>query len=185
MRRLAVVIICIFLLVGCGGTDGTEKAIDIRNRLLSGGGCEFLATVTADYGKKLYSFSMICKADDIGNLTFSVLSPETIAGITGTVNSVGGELTFDNKALAFPVLADGQISPVSAPWFFLTALRSGYMKACELTEDGLHMIVNDSYAQDVIQVDIYTNSELLPVRADLLWQGRRIVSLDIENYKHL
>jgi hypothetical protein len=128
---------------------------------------------------------MLCSVDKAGNLSFQVSTPKTIAGVTGAFSSVGGELTFDDEVLTFPVLADGQISPVSAPWFFLTALRSGYMKACEVVDDGFRLIINDSYAEDVIQVDIYTDSDYIPVHADFLWQGRRIVSLNIENFRLL
>ena len=174
--------LCILFLVGCNGKTEIEKGMILRSQLLSGNGCEFNCIVTADYGAELYTFSMSCKADKSGNVSFSVTAPESIAGITGTLSSVGGKLTFDDQALAFPVLADGMISPVSAPWFFVTALRGGYLKACEENKDGLHMVINDTYAQDAIQIDIYTDSNVSPVRAEFLWQGRRFLSLSIENY---
>lgn len=182
MKRLLVSLLCTIFLFGCAGKSDIDEGLRLRNNLLSGNGCEFNATVAADYGKDIYTFSMFCTADNDGNLTFSVTAPASIAGITGTLNSVGGHLTFDDHALAFPVLADGQISPVSAPWFFVTALRSGYMKACEVDRNGIHLIFNDSYAQDAIQVDVYTDSNVIPVRAEFLWQGRRILALNIENY---
>jgi len=36
----------------------------------------------------------------------------TISGITGSLSQNGGKLTFDDKALAFDVMADGLVSPV-------------------------------------------------------------------------
>ena len=182
MKRLFGVLVSVLFLFGCSGKTDMEKGMSLRADLLSGNGCEFETTVTADYGKELYAFSLSCKADHAGNLSFTITEPESISGITGVLDAVGGKLTFDAQALAFPVLADGQISPVSAPWFFVTALRSGYLKACEENEDGLHMIINDSYAQEAIQIDIYTDPGGIPNRAEFLWQGRRILTLAVENF---
>lgn len=182
MKRIFVAVICVIFLFGCSGKSGLERGLALRSRLLSGNGCEFRANITADYGDELYTFSMFCKADNAGEMTFSVLTPESIAGITGTVSATGGKLTFDEQALVFPVLADGMISPVSAPWFFVTALRSGYLRACEENNDGYHLIINDSYAQDAVQVDLYTDANSTPIRAELLWQGMRILTVTIEDY---
>lgn len=182
MKRLFGAMLCVFFLIGCTGKSEIEKGLLLRTQLQSGNGCEFNATVTADYGTELYTFSTFCKADDAGNVSFAVTAPESIAGITGTLNSVGGALTFEDEVLVFPVLADRMISPVSAPWFFITALRSGYVKACEENKDGLHLVINDTYAQDAIQIDIYTDPSASPIQAEFLWQGRRILTLAIENY---
>ena len=182
MKRTLVGLLCILFLFGCGKESGLEKGLVLRNRLLSGDGCEFRAEITADYGKELYVFSVSCKVDNAGNLTFCVISPESISGISGTISATGGKLTFDDHALAFPVLADGMLSPVSAPWFFITALRSGYLKACEENKDGLHLVINDSYAQDAIQVDVYTDPDMTPVRAELVWQGMRVLTVTVENF---
>lgn len=185
MKRLLVLLLCTVFLFGCTGNSSLSDGLCLRNSLLSGNGCKFNATVTADYEKELYTFSMDCESDNAGNMKFTVVAPESIAGISGVLSSVGGKLTFDDQALAFPVLVDGVLSPVCAPWLFINALRSGYLKACEKQKDGLHLIVNDSYAQDAMQVDIYTNKNLKPIRAEFLWQGRRVLSLEIENYTEL
>lgn len=182
MKRLLGAMLIILFLTGCAGKSEMERGMTVRNRLLEGEGCQFNATVTADYGDELYEFSMSCKTDQAGTLTFTVIAPDSLVGITGFVDSTGGKLTFDDQALAFPALAEGLLTPVSAPWVFVTALRGGYLKACDDSKDGLHMIVNDSYAQDAIQIDIFTDSQLNPIRAEILWKGMRIVTLRIEGY---
>ena len=70
---------------------------------------------------------MDCKADSSGNLTFTVVKPETISGITGTLSGDGGNLTFDDTALHFELMAENQLSPVSAPWILIKTLRNGYI----------------------------------------------------------
>lgn len=182
MRRLCALLLGVLLLCGCDADSALDQGMGLRSELLTADGCQFDAVITADYGDTIYTFGMSCQGDAYGNLDFQVTEPQSIAGITGRINAEGGKLTFDDHALGFQVLADGQISPVSAPWFILTALRSGYIKACESSAEGLHMIINDSYAEDALQVDIYADQETQPIRGEILWRGRRILSLQIRNY---
>ncbi len=171
------------LFAGCGETaSALERAMTFRAKLLAAAGCTFDAEVIADYGDKSHSFSLSCQADENGNLTFTVTAPETLAGITGTVSASGGELTFQDKALAFDLLADGQISPVSGPWLLLTTLRSGYLTSCGGSGEGLRLSIDDSYREDALSMEILTDGTDQPTQADIVWQGRRIVSLRIKNF---
>ncbi len=186
MKRLLAVMLFLFLLAGCSSVDSElDQAMSIRNQLLSSNGCQFQALITADYGETIYTFSMDCHADKQGNLTFTVTQPETIAGITGSISQSGGKLTFDDQALAFELLADGQVTPVSAPWLLIKTLRGGYLSACGKDGDGLRIAITDSYAQDALQLDIWTDAQNVPSRGEILWQGRRILSLQIENFQYL
>lgn len=156
----------------------------LRNRILDSNGCSFHATVTADYGEKLYVFSMDCISDKEGNLKFSVVSPETVSGITGEISTEGGALTFDGKILAFPTVADGQITPVTAPWVFLKTLRSGYMNSCTKDSDGYQISIDDSYAEDALRLLISVENNL-PVRGEIFWKGCRILTIAVDNFIYL
>lgn len=182
MKRLCCLLLCSLLLVGCGNKSGFDRAMALRSSILKASGCRFDATITADYGGSLYVFSVECEAESTGKLAFRVIAPDSIAGITGTVDATGGNLTFDDQVLAFPILPDDVISPVSAPWLFMKTLSGGYLKACEETDNGLHLLINDSYAQEAIRVEVYTDSADRPIRADFFWQGSRILTLEIENF---
>lgn len=186
MRRVVAAIVIVLTLFGCGRTDsGMKDAMGLRDTLLKSNGCSFDAVITADYGDDVYTFTMTCNADQDGAITFTVTDPESISGISGTIAEGNGKFTFDEQALLFQLLADDQISPVSAPWFFLRTLRGGYIRACEKKTDGLHMVVDDTYEEDAMQVDIYTDKNRIPIRAEMLYNGRRILSLDIQNFKFL
>lgn len=183
MKRLTPVFIVLFLLWGCGRTNSEmERAMALREKLLKSSGSTFNAVITADYGEKIYTFEMKCQIDGIGNLSFEVKQPQTISGITGTVSEEGGTLTFEDQVLAFEMLADGQITPVSAPWLVVHTLRSGYISACGKDDDGLHIQIDDSYAEDTLQVDVWTNETDLPVQAEILWEGRRIVTVSVKDF---
>lgn len=183
MKRVLAVLLMLLALTGCGNNvSELNRAIALREALLKSEGCTFVTVITADYGEKVYSFRMQCQADKSGNITFEVTDPDTISGITGTVSEEAGKLTFDDEALMFQLLADGQVTPVSAPWLLLHTLRSGYISACGNDGNGLHIQIDDSYADDALQIDIWTDENDIPIRAEVLWQSRRVVSMDVENF---
>ena len=83
----------ILVLSGCGNSDkAMEEGMQLRQKMLSSAGCSFDATVTADYGDEIYEFTLSCQADERGDLGFTVISPDSISGVTGTVSGTGGKL---------------------------------------------------------------------------------------------
>ena len=174
------------MLSGCSGkNDLSDRAVALRSKLQAAQGCSFDASVTADYGDKTYTFAMGCRVDAHGNLSFTVKEPESIAGISGVIDNSGGKLTFDDHMLAFPMLADGQVSPVSGPWILMKTLRSGYLTSCGMEAGYVRVAIDDSYADDALHLDIWLDEKDLPKRGEILWKGRRILSLDIENFVFL
>lgn len=155
----------------------------LRGRLLASDSCSFRTEITADYGDKLHTFSMECTADQKGNLSFMITQPDTIAGINGTISDEGGRLTFEDTALCFPLLADDQLSPVSTPWIFLKTLRSGYLRQAGMESNLLRLTIDDSYKEDALQLDIWVNQDEQPVRAEILYNSRRILTLSITDFE--
>ena len=182
MKKLSVLLIVLLFLGGCSGKqEELERAMTLRAKLLASE-CSFDAKITADYGDKLYVFAMTCQGDSRGNLAFTVTEPESIAGIKGILSQDGGKLTFDDTALAFPLMADEQLTPVSAPWIFLKTLRGGYLTSANTEEELLHLTIDDSYEEDALQLDIWLNGENHPVQADILYDGRRILTVQVSNF---
>ena len=182
MKKLSVLLIVLLFLGGCSGKqEELERAMTLRAKLLASE-CSFDAKITADYGDKLYVFAMACQGDSRGNLTFTVTEPESIAGITGIISQDGGRLTFDDMALAFPLMADDQLTPVSAPWIFLKTLRGGYLTSANTEEELLHLTIDDSYEEDALQLDIWLDGQNLPVQSDILYDGRRILTVQVSNF---
>ena len=177
--------ICLLLLVltGCsGGEKALDQAMELRADLLGCGKCTFDVTVTADYGDELYTFGMHCAGDSTGDLEFRVTLPETIAGITGSFTGEKGLLTFDDFALEFPRLTDDQITPISGPWILLKTLLGGYLTSCGPDGENLLLTIHDSYEEDALTMDIWLNPDNVPIRGEILYDGRRIVTMDIENF---
>ena len=180
--RLAAILSVIILLSGCSkGSDALGRAVALRNKLLSSNGCNFQANVTADYGEKIYVFSLECETDKNGDLSFQVSAPATISGISGKITGAGGSIHFDDVVLAFPTIADGQVTPVTAPWLFVKTLRSGYLKDCSLNSDGFSVSIDDSYSDEAFQLNIHTKGDT-PASAEIFWKSRRILTISIENF---
>lgn len=177
----AVLSICMFC--GCSTKDDTlGQALDLRKKLLSASVCSFSADIAADYGDIIHTFQVDCSVDEIGNLDFSVTYPESIAGICGLITNNGASLNFDDKVLAFPLQADGQISPVCAPWLFINALRGGYLSGFSKSDTGLCFYIDDSLHDYPLRFEIYTDLDAIPVHVDFVWENSRILSLNIKNF---
>ena len=186
MKRTCAWLLCLLLLAGCSAAPKEmDRAMVLRRKLLAAQSCSFQAEITADYADKLHTFSMACQSDSQGNLTFTVTEPETIVGITGTVDGQGGKLTFEDTVLHFELLTDDQISPISAPWILVKTLRGGYLTSVCQEEDMLRLTVDDSYDEDPLQLDIWLDEGDVPIHAEILYRSRRILSLNIKNFEIL
>lgn len=185
--RVWLVLPVLAILCGCGKTAESHmgEALDFRAKLQGAGGCSFHTEITADYGDTVYTFSVACTTEEDGDLTFTVESPETIAGITGTVESEGGKLTFDDTALAFELLADGKVSPVTAPYVVTESWRTGYITAAGREERGLRMTVDSSFEEKPLTVETWLDGEKgVPIFSEVCYNGQRILTLTIWNFQY-
>ena len=172
-------------LLGCSeGTSEMDRGMALRQRLLNCNSCSFTAQITADFGDKIYTFTLDCQGKADGSLAFTVQKPETISGIRGVLSASGGKITFDeDRAVAFPLLAEGEVTPISAPWLLYNTLRSGYLSACGKEGEQLRLTLNDSYEEEALQVDVWLDGEDRPEAAEILWEGRRILTILVADFR--
>lgn len=186
MKKCTVLVLAVLLLTGCSTPpDEMKTGMELRSKLLQASVCSFDTQITADYGNKVHHFSMKCLADGDGTIDFTVTAPESISGITGKLSSDCGQLTFDDTALHFELLAEEQLSPVSAPWILLKTLRSGYIASVGRDEGQIRLSIDDSFKDDPLRLDIWLNPDNQPQQADILYDGRRILSISVENFEIL
>lgn len=182
MKKILCLPVLVLALAGCTGTsEEMEAALAFRSKLLGAERVTFQAEISADYIDHVEQFTLNCSADSAGALTFEVAEPKEIAGITGTVVGEQGTLTFDDTILAFPLMADERLSPVSGPWVIMKALRSGYITSCGMEGELLHITVDDSYADDALTLEIWISGETV-VAAEIAWQGRRQMTMELEGF---
>ena len=183
MKKIGVLCLFLFLISGCSdASNEIERGMVLRSSLLQSSGCSFDAKITADYGEEVYQFGMSCCADADGRIKFVVTSPETISGISGEISEEGGKVIFEDTALQFNLMADGHLSPVSAPWIFLKTLRSGYLTSAGMQDGLLRLTIDECYDDDALHLDIWLDGHNKPVCADVFCDGIGILSLKIENF---
>lgn len=180
---MTVVLLVAFLFTGCGKTKKElEQVMNFRAQLLSHS-CSFRTEISADYDDETYIFGMECEGDSSGNLIFSVTSPESISDIRGSVINQTGKLKFEDVILDFPLMANDRLSPVCAPWIFLKTLQGGYVTAIGTDGNLIRLTIKDSYEDNSLQLDIWINQDSIPEKADILFEGTRILSLTVENFQ--
>ena len=185
MKRLWILLLIVVFSAGCSASDKMEDALLLRSKLITGEGCSFEAKIIADYIDTIYEFSLQCSFDNIGNMKFTVVEPASISGISGRIEGDRGKLQYEDRILGFSLMADDQVAPVSSPWILIRALRSGYISACSTSDSGCCITVDDSYDEDPMTLQVWTDAQLLPVEAEIIFRGRRILSLEIENFRFL
>ena len=184
MKRIFLVFVLCLLLTGCGRSKA-DTGLQVREQLQSSKGCSFRTVITADYTDVLYEFELDCSADAMGNLTFEVIAPESIAGISGFIKEEAGAITFDDEVLAFDLMADDQITPISAPWILVNTLRSGFLRGSTDTDEGTVLLIDDSYEERAMRLQVWLNDENIPIASDIIWDGRRILSLIVSDFTYL
>ena len=171
-------------LAGCAKKE-TDIGLSVREKLQGSKGCTFSTVITADYTDVLYEFELDCETDSDGMLSFEVVAPESISGISGYIKNNAGAITFDEEVLAFNLMADDQITPVSAPWILVNTLRSGYLRGESKTDQGTMLMIDDSYEEEAMRLHIWLDEDNVPVSSEIIWDGRRILSLTVSDFTYL
>ena len=185
MRRILALFLIVLLLSGCADdSDQMGRPMALRGKIQQKE-VSFDVSITADYGDKIHTFAMACQGDTRGNIKFTVTEPETIAGISGTVSKGSGKLSFDDQVLSFDILADELVSPVSGPWVLLETLRSGYLTSCSAEGELLRVSIDDSYEEKALHLDLWLNADDIPQCCEIIWQGRRLLSMEVKNFTFL
>lgn len=126
MRRTCPLLLALMLLLsGCGrGDKNAERLAEARTRAL-GAACAMEASVTADYGDRVYDFTLRLEESAPGEGVVSVLAPETLAGVTVSYTAGCGTLRYDDLTLDTGELTKSGLSPMEALPALLQSWRSG------------------------------------------------------------
>ena len=126
------------LLTGCGNgmvSEAEELALTIRGEYLAMDSCAIQASVTADYGQRVYQYEMAAAVNG-EEIVLTLSAPETVAGLTARITGTDSRLEFDGVSVETGPMDDSGLTPVSALPALLEATRSGYIVSCALEEDG-------------------------------------------------
>ena len=180
MKRILPLFL-VFLL-GCSGPDPSmEAALDLRSRCLASPNVRFRAEIRADYITGFEEFTLDCETSPDGAVAFRVVRPEAIADICGTVRRDEGTVEFDGAVLAYPLMAQGRLSPLSGPWVVMKAIRSGCIIAAGQEGELTRITIDDSYADNALTVDVWLEDGQV-IQAEVAWEGLRCLVMTFDDF---
>lgn len=141
-RRLCALMMTLTLLAGCGGgeqgggTSADELALSIRTEYLAMTACAATVDMTADYGARVYEYTLSVSWQKNGETLLTVLAPENIAGITARLESGSVSLEYDGASLETGMLSAEGLSPMEAVPAILDYILTGYIAECDLETVG-------------------------------------------------
>lgn len=197
--RLCPVILSIFITSSCSKTEDPQaEAIEMRHSYLSLSQATALCQVTADYGERVYDFSMVLVAErrEEGlSTTLTLTEPASLKGISVTQTGTGqdSQLVWEDLVLETGDLNPEGLSPVTAIPLLLDTLERGFIHSVSLTEKHtaqgtqvlLELISKDPDAptgtgQEVV---LWVDAESYGlVGGEIFQDGRRVVACTIENF---
>lgn len=141
-RSVCALMMTLVLLSGCSrGEQGAncsaeELALNIRTEYLAMSACSASVDVTADYGQRVYEYSIDISWEKNGETRLVITAPEELAGVTARIREGKSYLEFDGVSLETGVLSGTGLSPVEAVPAILDSIASGYITACDFETSG-------------------------------------------------
>lgn len=178
-------VLCLLLTACGGGTNANydELALQIRSAYLSMEHCTATLDLTADYGERVYAYTLTLDSRKGGDTVLTVVKPEEVAGVTARVGADSTSLEYDGASLETGPLDSGGLSPVSAPAVLLDQACQGYIAECGMeTLDGTQCL-RVCYRTPDAEPGTGTESTLwfdtdsyAPVRGEISSDGRCVIT---------
>ncbi len=193
MRRSGVICVLMMtlLLSACGGTGGNgpqEQALAIRGEYLVAKGCSARLNVTADYGQRVYTYTVdvTSTAED---LVLSVVKPEEVAGVTAHLVGGDSRLEYDGAVLETGPLALDGLTPLDAVPALLETARSGFMDNCAAELLGERETLRVAYRDPDIparqgrQTNLWFDAQThAMLQGEILMDGYRVILCEFEQF---
>ena len=173
------------VLAGCAGSEdgAVQEALDFRTTLLASDSCSFTADVTADYGERVANFTLECAyRPETNDADLTVTAPETIAGISATVDGEAANVTFEEVSLELGTLAGGQVAPLQVPQLLGDAWTYGYVESQSEEGDGYLVTYRSGYDSEELLVFTRFDSSMSPVQAEIYCDGVCVLTAALSDY---
>lgn len=182
--RVFLLALALTALCACGGkTDAAmQQALDLRTALGAAGGCAFTAEVTADYGEKIYAYTMDCVCEAGAGARFTLRAPQTLAGISAEISADGARVSYEDTEVGFSTLAGGRLAPMQLPWLLADGWYSGRIRAAG-REDGLVRVTCQlGYGEQALTLDTWLGEDGFPRKSTVSCDGQTLLTAEIQNF---
>lgn len=198
-RQLASLLIPLLLLAGCQGEAGAvpgggeltaeEEARQVRGELLAADSCSGTVEVTADYGRRVYEFTLDFTWRREGETLLTLTTPEELAGLTARIAQGETRLEFDGIGLDTGELTGAGLTPMELVPALMEWTQTGYMSQCVYEEleqtPALRVQFRDPDVQPGAGTECtawFSRTSHALLRAELYWNGELALSGSFSNF---
>ena len=200
MRKcLAVLLIPLLLLAGCqrgtgafpGGGELTaeEEARQVRRSFLEASSCAGTAAVTADYGQRVYEFTLDFSWEKDGETVLTLTAPEELAGLAARIAQGQTRLEFDGISLDTGELTGEGLTPMELVPALMEWTRTGFMAQCVYETMGETPALRVQFRDPDMKAGTgtactawFARTDHAPLRAELFWNGELVLSGNFSNF---
>ena len=185
ISRLFPCFLALFVLSGCGGGPGPEElAAQIEAGYAQASEVDFAAHIRADYGDRVYDFTVSCSSDAGGGV-LTVAEPELIAGVTVRFSPEGAVLGYDGaEVFTGEILPEG-LTPVDAVPMLLNLWRGGLVtEAVFEKRDGEECLAALYHVSDRVESRTWFERDTwLPLKSEVYLDGYAVIVCDFYNVR--
>ena len=170
-------------LSSCSKSPSPEEELqEIQDEFLSVDSISVIASITADYGQRVYNFRLNYESDGENGL-ITVLEPESIAGAAVEIVDSASTLTFQGaRVYTGEILPDG-LSPVDSLPAMVSACRQGLATQVfrEDWENTACLCAVFIISEDVELRVWFDEAARLPLHSEFSFQGYTVITCDFDN----
>ena len=159
-----------------------QQALQLRTELLQAGGCRYAADVSVNYDDVRFDFSLDCVCGADGAARMTIRAPQTLAGIAAELSAGSARVEFEDTAVAFGLMADGNLAPMQHPQLLVQALCADYIEAAGREGDAVRVTYLHGYDEKELTVDVWLSGALMPDYAEVSYQGQMLAAMTITDF---
>lgn len=159
-----------------------QQALQLRTELLQAGGCRYAADVSVNYDDVRFDFSLDCVCGADGAARMTIRAPRTLAGIAAELSAGSARVEFEDTAVAFGLMADGNLAPMQLPQLLVQALCADYIEAAGREGDAVRVTYLHGYDEKELTVDVWLSGALMPDYAEVSYQGQMLAAMTITDF---
>jgi len=187
MRRICLTLTVLALmltLAACGPTKPDKAALALREQLKTIEQLGGTAYLTADYGVRIYDYTIDFDYYQDGDLTLTITAPENLSGIGVSLHQGSAALHYDGMVVETGPLTSGGLSPLeTVPSLLRTALE-GYVAETAFETLGAAQTLRITYRNPEEQLGMGEEATLwfsletnLPLQGEILSDGYRVIAV--------
>lgn len=181
MKRVALIVLTISLLLLSGCSGGEEKAfLNFAETVSKAESVSFKGHVTAEYSMISAQFDLGFSEKD-GEAVIEVLKPDIVAGVKARVKDGETSLEYDGAMLDLGNMGDTWLSPMSSLPIMLRAIKNSHLELV-WDEDGL--LVARLVPEDNMTVTVWLDTDsMTPKNAEITYKEKSVIYIDISDWK--